>query len=96
MELSLKPLISHVEKFKNNFGCVMFKSVVFHFLYSLWDTLAKEIQDYIVQLASKEDRLEKSKKIALCEELKTYHSMKSLWRIGHLQCCFKPCFFTVL
>ena len=31
-------------------------------LQSLWDTLPLELQDYIIAMASKEDRLEKSLK----------------------------------
>lgn len=51
-------------------------------LQSLWDTLALELQDYIIAMASKEDRLQKSlKNFNLRQEIKTYHKIKSQWRL---------------
>lgn len=51
-------------------------------LQSLWDTLPLELQDYIIVMASKGDRLEKSlKNFNLRQEVKTYHKIKSQWRL---------------
>ena len=61
-------------------------------LQSLWDLLPVEIQEHILHLASKQDRLEKSQeKHDLCREIRTYHKMKRMWRIGHLGCVFVKC-----
>lgn len=58
----------------------------------MWDKLPIEIQDNILHEASKQDRLEKSERnFNICEEIKTYHYMKSVWKIGHLQCGFSKC-----
>ena len=65
---------------------------MFNFLQPLWDRLPYEIQDHIMKLGSKEDRLEKSvKNVTLCKNIRSYAKLKQKWRIGHLQCGFVKC-----
>ena len=52
------------------------------------------MQDHIVKLVSKEERLEKIvKNLELCKEIRRYHAVKQMWKIGHLRCAFHPCNF---
>ena len=56
---------------------------------SLWDLLPCELPDRIVKLASYEDRLEKSRKnVHVCKDIRTYHDVKEMWKLGHIRCAF--------
>ena len=61
---------------------------------SLWVFLPYEVQDWIVELASYEDRLEKSRKnVHVCKDIRTYHDVKEMWKLGHIRCAFHACNF---
>ena len=53
-----------------------------------------ELQDHIVKLASCEDRLEKSRKnVEVCKDIRTYHDVKEMCKLGHIRCAFHACNF---
>ena len=60
----------------------------------MWDIIPCELQDRIVKLASYEDRLEKSRKnVEVCKDIRTYHDVKEMWKLGHIRCAFHACNF---
>ena len=60
----------------------------------MWDIIPCELQDRIVKLASYEDRLEKSRKnVEVCKDIRTYHDVKEMWKLGHIHCAFHACNF---
>ena len=56
---------------------------------SYWDMLPPEIQEYIMQLAIAQMRIDAERKERmdrLCHEIRAYARVKERWGLGHVQC----------
>ena len=56
---------------------------------SYWDMLPREIQEYIIHLNIRQQKIDEENKErmqSLCEEIKLYGELKAKWRRGHIKC----------